>query len=141
MDRQLLCTPQSPQPSHTSFVDDHGGGGGGQRVALAAAAFFGGAGLVVDDDRGAFDFTERTLNSVQFVAVVDGNTGWQATAQLAYFSGSSVTMLIFCAPSARMLFAICTTLWPEADRLPSAPWRSPTNWPPVMATASLYRIL
>ncbi|EWS62622.1 hypothetical protein Y695_04148 [Hydrogenophaga sp. T4] len=28
----------------------------------------------------------------------------------AYFSGSSVTMVIFTAPSARMLCAICTTL-------------------------------
>ncbi len=51
----------------------------------------------------------------------------------AYFSGSSVTMVIFTAPSARMLCAICTTLCPSG--------RSPTCWPPVMATASLYKIL
>jgi hypothetical protein len=47
----------------------------------------------------------------------------------AYFSGSSVTMVIFCAPSARRLCAICSTEWPSG--------RSPTGWPPVMATASL----
>jgi hypothetical protein len=47
----------------------------------------------------------------------------------SYFSGSSVTIMIFTAPSARMLCAIWITECPSG--------RSPTCWPPVMATASL----
>ena len=46
-----------------------------------------------------------------------------------YFSGWSVTITTFFTPSATMLFWICMTLWPSA--------RSPTCWPPVIATASL----
>ena len=51
----------------------------------------------------------------------------------SYLSGSSVTMTMRRAPSARMLWAIWITEWPSGV--------SPTRWPPVMATASLYKIL
>ena len=47
----------------------------------------------------------------------------------SYFSGSSVTMQILAAPSARMFCAIWITDSPSG--------RSPSCWPPVMATASL----
>ncbi len=70
-DRQLLCTPQSPQPSHTSSLITTRSVGLHHRAALAAAALFGGAGLVVDDDRGAFDLAELALHRVQRVAVLD----------------------------------------------------------------------
>jgi hypothetical protein len=62
--------------------------------------------------------------------VLDGNALRAGGFTLAYFSGSSVTMVIFTAPSARMLCGdLAATLWPSG--------RSPTCWPPVMATASL----
>ena len=52
-----------------------------------------------------------------------------SSATPAYFSGSSVTMTSFFTPSLVRLYWICSTEWPSA--------RSPTCWPPVMATASL----
>ena len=48
----------------------------------------------------------------------------------SYFSGSSVTTTIFFAPSASSSRVISGTF-----RVPS------TGWPPVIATASLKRIL
>ena len=43
---------------------DHG-------AALATTTFFSGTGLVINDDRTAFDFSELTLNGIQFIAVVN----------------------------------------------------------------------
>ena len=55
---------------------------------------------------------------------------WGKDLTASYFSGSSVTTTIFEAPSA----AICATIFGTLS-VPS------TAWPPVMATASLKRIL
>ncbi len=66
---------------------------------------------------------------VQLVAVVDRHAVGRSRA-VGYFSGSSVTTAIFLTPSAASWCAIIGTL--------SGP---STGWPPVMATASLNRIL
>ena len=52
-----------------------------------------------------------------------------ASATPAYLAGSSVTMTSFATPSATSVCMICGTEWPSG--------RSPTRWPPVIATASL----
>ncbi|MCY1247032.1 hypothetical protein D9M72_603230 [compost metagenome] len=55
---------------------------------------------------------------------------WGSLIAALYFSGWSVTMTIFFAPSLCTCQAMsCTDSWPS------------TGWPPVIATASLYRIL
>ena len=46
-----------------------------------------------------------------------------------YFSGWSLTITSFLTPSDTRLAMICSTEWPSG--------RSPTRWPPVIATASL----
>ena len=66
------------------LVDDHALGGIDQRTPLAAPALFSGAGLVINDDRGALDLPELTLNAVQLVAVLNGNTLGQASDRLVF---------------------------------------------------------
>ena len=56
-----------------------------------------------------------------------------ASGTPSYLAGSSVTMTSLATPSDLRLFMICSTEWPSG--------RSPTRWPPVMATASLYSSL
>jgi hypothetical protein len=79
-DRQLLCTLQSPQPSHTSSLMTTRCVGVGQLAALAAAALLGGAGLVVDQAVVPSTFAQLALDAVELVAVVHGDAGLQRHA-------------------------------------------------------------
>ena len=79
-DRQLDCTPQSPQPSQTSSLMNTRLGGIGHRPALAPPPLLGGAGLVVDDDGDAGDLAEVALHLVQIVAVMHRGARREAAA-------------------------------------------------------------
>jgi hypothetical protein len=126
MDTQLDWMPQSPQPSH-GFVDDHALGGSGNSP-FAAAAFFGGAGLVVDQHRHAG--TSRSS---------------RCTASMSLRSCSETMAAAPNGRSARQVFRH------QRDALHAFGGHllrdhrhrggPSTGWPPVMATASLYRIL
>ena len=52
------------------FIDHDAFGRIGEGAALATAALLGRAGLVVDHDRSAFDFPQRALHGVEFIAVI-----------------------------------------------------------------------
>src|ERR1019366_6128446 len=67
------------------FIDDHAHGGIDQRAALATAPLFGGAGLVVNDDRRALEFSERTLDAIEFIAMFDGDARWQTRDADVFF--------------------------------------------------------
>ena len=73
MAMQLDCTPQSPQPSQTSGMDEQALGRIGQLAALAHAAALGGAGLLVDDGAYAGIFAQLALHLVQRLARVEGD--------------------------------------------------------------------
>ena len=60
-DRQLLLSPQSPQPSHTRSLITTRTPGVGDRAALADAALLGGAALVVDQHGAPRHRRERLL--------------------------------------------------------------------------------
>ena len=111
------------------FVDDDALVGIGKSMPLAAPALFGRAGLIVDQHRDAGDGRELLLHRDQIVAVMDGQPGGQAVP-LGYLSGSSVTTTTRLAPSAATWRATCGTVRPPS-----------LAWPPVIATASLNRIL
>ena len=111
------------------FVDDDTLVRIGKLCPLAAAALFGRTGLIVDQDRDAGDFAPARAAPRQVVAMVDGQAGRPAVSR-GYLSGSSVTTTTRLAPSAATWRATCGTV-----RSPS------TGWPPVIATASLNRIL
>ena len=68
-DRQLLLTPQSPQPSQTASLMTTRVRAGRQRAALALAACLGGALLVVDQHGDALDLAQHPLRLVEPVAV------------------------------------------------------------------------
>lgn len=97
-------------------------------VLLAAPALLGRAGLVVDQHGDAGRGAQLALHRVQVAAVVHLDAGAQGDA--AVFSGSSVVTTMRATFSPRSCWQICGT-----DIGPS------TGWPPVMATASLNRIL
>src|SRR6185437_5471024 len=60
------------------LVDEDALGRIGILAALPAAALLGGAGLVVDDDGEARRLAQLALNSVELVAMADGDAGGEA---------------------------------------------------------------
>ena len=75
------------------------------------------------------DLAELALDAVELVAVVHRDAGRRAPTP-SYFSGSSVTITSLRDALGRAgSCMICSTEWPSG--------RSPTCWPPVIATASL----
>ena len=99
-------------------------------AALAAAALLRRAGLVVDHHRHAGDF--RELGAARHRARRgDGSSCRTASGSPSgYLSGSSVTSAMRSTPSSRTCRAIMSTVSPPS-----------CGCPPVMATASLKRIL
>ncbi len=70
-DRQLLLTPQSPQPSHTASLMMTRVRRDRQLAALALAARLGRALLVVDQHGDALGVAQNALGFVEAVAVPD----------------------------------------------------------------------
>ena len=134
LDRQAVALHRAVAAAFADqLVDDDALGRVFHRAALAAAALLGRAGLVVDDDGAAGDLAQLALDVVELVAVVHGDARREPGARSScssYFSGSSVTTTILAAPSASSSRVISGTFI-----VPS------TGWPPVIATASLNRIL
>ena len=132
LDRQAVALHRAVAAAFAhQLVDDHALGRVDHRAALAAAALLGGAGLVVDDDGDARDLAQLALHVVELVAVVHGHARREAASRPSYFSGSSVTTTM-----------LAHALGVELARSCPAPSSAPsTGWPPVIATASLKRIL
>src|SRR5262249_25660772 len=126
------------------FVDDHALVRIGETPAFPAAALLGGASLVVDQHGDAGDRRKFLLDRDQVVAVMDGEparpllalgifprlVGGDSHALLAIFRREWVRRTSRCAPWAATARAIGGTVSPPS-----------LGWPPVMATASLNRIL
>ena len=129
---QLLCTEQSPQPSQTALVDEDAARRVDQLALLAAAALLGGAGLLVDQHRDAGDLAQPALHRVERRRAswnsVPGGNRLCCESYLAMSSLTTTTLLdaLGSRPGARSRSTVIT---------PS------TGWPPVIATASLNRIL
>ena len=102
----------------------------GEGAALAAAALLGGAGLVVDQDGDARHLAQLALHERRARRGDARSSPRGQSVSFGYFHGSSVTTTTRLAPSAATWRAICGTLSPPS-----------LAWPPVMATASLNRIL
>ncbi len=124
--------PQSPQPSQTASLMTTRVGRVGQRAALAAAALLGGAGLVVD--RAPVTpgmLAQLALDRVELVAVAHRARRGARSALAGVLAGSSVTTTM-----------LAHALGLAAGGCSCGTLRSPsTGWPPVIATASLKRIL
>ena len=112
------------------IVDEDALVGIGELAALAAAALLRGAGLIVDEDRRARDHGELALHGVEFVAQPDLDVRAANSRAPDISAGSSVTTTILWAPSAATWRTILSTVRPPSS-----------CWPPVIATASLKRIL
>ena len=97
--------------------------------ALAAAALLGGAGLLVDQHRDAGDLAQLLLHGIEILARVDRHA-LRADRRARTSPDRSDTSAMRDTPSARTLWAMAWTLTGPS-----------TGWPPVMATASLNRIL
>jgi len=90
-DTQFDCTPQSPQPSQTSSVDDHALVGSGNWPRLRRRRFSAAQRLVVDQYRKARNVGKRE-SARQSGRRGDGSwTPFGKSASRGYFHGSSVT--------------------------------------------------
>ena len=126
-DRQLLLTPQSPQPSQTASLMTTRVRPDGQRAALAQPARLGGAALVVDQHGDALDVAASdALGLVEPVAVPQRRRRRQRVEAPGSARGSSAHTMICATPSASS-FAV--------ERGTSSP--PAASCPPVIATARL----
>ncbi len=89
MDRQLDCTPQSPQPSHTASLMKIRLGRINEDAFLASAAFFGGAGLRVDQGGAALGVAQLELDRSELIAVrdADARRAWRCLCRDRFRAG------------------------------------------------------
>ena len=117
IETQFDFTPQSPQPSQTSAVDDDALVGIGIEAALPPPPLLRRAGLVVDQDAEAL----RRSRSSSCTAA-SSERWWMVmpaghAVPLGYLCGSSVTSAMRFAPSAATCRAILSTREVALDRL------------------------